>query len=188
MPETARLLLRRPGMDDAEPFAAINADPEVTRFVSAAGPLTRAQSDLILRKMIEHWAGHGFGLWFADLRATGELIGFIGLSHPLSLPALSGEVELGWRLGRPFWGHGYATEGAAEGVRWAFEERGLERLISIIDRDNARSLRVAAKLGFTHWRDMDHPRWPRGVQVYSLRRDARRPNQGAGRMPARGLS
>ena len=170
MPETDRLILRRPRPQDAGAFAAINADPEVTRFVSATGPLSRAQSDLTLRKIIEHWDDHGFGLWFADLRATGELIGFIGLSHPLSLPALAAEVELGWRLGQPYWGNGYATEGAAEGVRWAFRERGLERLISIIDRDNERSLRVAAKLGFTHWRDVEHPRWPRGVSVYERRR------------------
>src|SRR4051812_38207472 len=121
MPETDRLLLRRPRMDDAERFAAINADPEVTRFVSATGPLTRAQSDLGLRKIIDHWDDHAFGLWFADLRATGELIGFIGLSHP-GLAALAAEVELGWRLGQPYWGQGYATEGAGEGVRWAFEE------------------------------------------------------------------
>jgi RimJ/RimL family protein N-acetyltransferase len=168
MPETTRLHLRPPRLEDAEDFARINADPKVARFVSATGPLTRAQSDLVLRKTLDHWADHGFGWWMADLRASGELLGFIGLSHPTSLPPMAAEVELGWRLGREHWGQGYATEGAAAAVDWAFAERGLERLISIIDRDNHRSLRVAAKLGFTHWRDMDHPRWPRGVQVHTL--------------------
>ena len=109
---------------------------------------------------------------FAELRATGEPIGFVGLSHPTTLPPMAAEVEVGWRLARAHWGQGYATEAAAEAVRIAFEERRVPRLISIIDRDNARSLRVAEKLGFAHWRDMDHPRWPRGVQVHKRDRPA----------------
>ena len=171
MPETARLHLRRPRLDDAEPFAVINSDPEVARFVNWAGPLSRAESDLLLRKQIDHWDDHGFGWWMADLRETGELIGFVGLSHPTSLPPLAEEVEVGWRLARAHWGKGLATEGGREAVRHGFEELGRERLVSIIDRDNAPSLAVARKLGFTHWRDMDHPRWPRGVQVYELERE-----------------
>jgi RimJ/RimL family protein N-acetyltransferase len=87
-----------------------------------------------------------------------------------AVAAVAEEVELGWRLGREHWGHGYATEGAAKAVRWAFDERGLERLISIIDSGNERSLRVAAKLGFTYWRDVDHPRWPDPLKVYALER------------------
>jgi RimJ/RimL family protein N-acetyltransferase len=168
VPETARLILRPPRLQDADAFAAINADPQVTEFVSLTGPLARGESDLMLRKMLDHWADHHFGWWMADLRETGELIGFVGLSHPLTLPAMAAEVEVGWRLAREHWGQGYATEGGAEAIRWAFGERGLGRLISIIDRDNHRSLRVAAKLGFRHWRDMDHPRWPRGVQIHRL--------------------
>jgi RimJ/RimL family protein N-acetyltransferase len=168
MPDTARLHLRRPRLTDAEPFAAINADPEVARFVSASGPLVRAESDLLLRKMIEHWDDHGFGLWMADLRETGGLAGFVGLNHPGTLPALAAEVEVGWRLGHAHWGQGLATEGGAEAVRTAFTDRGVARLVCIVDRDNARSLGVARKLGFAHWRDMDHPRWPGGVQVLTL--------------------
>ncbi|MFL5844823.1 MAG: GNAT family N-acetyltransferase [Solirubrobacteraceae bacterium] len=171
MPETARLTLRRPRLDDAEAFAAINADPEVMRFITTEGRLFRGESDLMLRKMIDHWDDHGFGLWMADLFGTGELAGFVGLSHP-SLPAVAEEVEVGWRLARAHWGQGLATEGGAEAVRHAFEDRGLERLVCIIDRDNDRSLGVAGKLGFAHWRDMDHPRWPRGVQVHTLDRPA----------------
>lgn len=172
VPETERLLLRRPRLDDAEPFAAMNADPEVARFVNWVGPLTRAESDLMLRKTIDHWDDHGFGWWMADLRETGETIGFVGLAHPALLPALAADVEVGWRLARAHWGQGLATEGGREALRFAFEELGLPRLVCIIDRDNTRSLGVARKLGFAHWRDMEHPRWPRGVQVYTLERSA----------------
>ena len=170
MPDTERLRLRLPRLEDADAFAAINADLEVTHFVSETGPLARGESDLLLRKMLDHWADFGFGWWMADDRETGALVGFVGLSHPTSLPPMAEEVEVGWRLGREHWGRGLATEGAREAVRVAFEERRLPRLISIIDRDNARSLSVAGKLGFSHWRDMEHPRWSRGVQVHRLER------------------
>lgn len=176
VPDTARLRLRRPRLDDAEGFAAINADPEVARFVSYTGPLVRPESDLVLRRMIDHWDDHGFGLWMADLRDTGELIGFVGLAHPATLPALAEEVEVGWRLGRDHWGRGLATEGATEAVRLAFTRPGLARLVCIIAAENRRSLRVAHKLGFAFWRDMDHPRWSRGVQVHTLER----PGEGSG--------
>src|SRR4051794_40461690 len=154
-------------MEDAEAFARINADAEVARFVNWTGPLVRAESDLLLRKTIEHWDDHGFGWWMADLRETGELIGFVGLAHPVSLPALAEDVEVGWRLARTHWGQGLATEGGREAVRVAFEDMGLGRLVCIIDRENDRSLGVARNLGFAYWRDMEHPRWPRGVQVYT---------------------
>jgi RimJ/RimL family protein N-acetyltransferase len=169
VPETERLLLRRPQLGDGDVFAAINADPEVARFVSVSGPLLRAESDLVLRAMIDQWDVEGFGLWMAELRASGEVVGFVGLSHP-SLPALTDEVEVGWRLAREHWGQGLATEGGSEAVRHAFDELELPRLVCILDRDNAASLGVARKLGFAHWRDMEHPRWPRGVQVHTLER------------------
>ena len=167
--ETARLVLRLPRPSDAADFAAINADPEVARFVSVTGPLTRAQSDLLLRSMSDQWDREPFGLWMAERRDSGELAGFIGLSHP-SLPALASEVEVGWRLGRAHWGQGLATEGGEAAVRHAFDRCGLDRLVCIVDRDNHASLGVARKLGFAHWREMDHPRWPRGVQVLTLDR------------------
>lgn len=168
MPETERLTLRRPRLEDAEAFAVINADPEVARFVSYTGPLARPESDLLLRKMIEHWDDHGFGLWMAELRATSALAGFVGLAHPGTMPALATEVEVGWRLGTEHWGQGLATEGGAAAVQHAFAVLKAPRLVCVVDDRNERSLRVARKLGFAFWRDMDHPRWPRGVQVHTL--------------------
>src|SRR4051812_26355895 len=142
--ETDRLVLRLPRASDAEAFAAINADPEVSRFVSASGPLTRAESDLLLRSMRDQWDRERFGLWMAELRETGALAGFVGLSRP-SLPALAAEIEVGWRLGRAHWGRGLATEGGAAAVRHAFENCGVDRLVCIVDRDNHASLAVARK-------------------------------------------
>jgi len=168
MPDTARLRLRPPDPTDADPFAAINSDREVAEFVSNTGPLARAESNLLLRKMIEHWDDHGFGLWMVERLDTGDLAGFAGLAHPGTLVELALEVEVGWRLGRAHWGQGLATEAGGEAVRHGFAVLGLDRLLCVVDRENARSLGVARKLGFVFWRDMDHPRWPRGVQVHTL--------------------
>src|SRR5690242_19212076 len=123
MAETERLLLRPPRLEDADAFAELNTDPEVMRFISPTGALVRAESDLLLRRLIDHWDEHGFGLWMAELRESGGPIGFVGLQHPQGLPALAGEVEVGWRFAREQWGKGLATEGGAEAVRTAFEDR-----------------------------------------------------------------
>ncbi len=173
VPATSRLLLRRPRLEDLDGLAAIAADPDVARYVSQDGPMSRVQTELLLRRSIHHWDEFGFGSWAIELLAAkGELVGLVGLDHPLSVPALAHEVEVGWRLAQRHWGRGLATEAGAEAVRHGFEDRGLERLLCMIDPDNVASLAVARKLGFAYWRDVDHPRWPRPVQVHLLERGA----------------
>lgn len=142
--------------------------------------MTRAETELLLRRMGDHWDDFGFGLWMADLKETSELIGFVGLQHPVFLPSVADEVEVGWRLGRRFWGHGYATEAGAAAVRHAFEERGLRRLISIIDPANVRSVAVARRLGFSREREVEHPLWPVPVSIYARRPGGARAEGAAG--------
>jgi RimJ/RimL family protein N-acetyltransferase len=120
--ETERLLLRDWRASDREPFAALNADPEVMRFIGAA--LTRAQSDELIARIEAHWNDHGYGLWCAAPREDpGACLGFIGLSIPAFLPAVLPAVEVGWRLARGAWGRGLATGGARAAIGHAF---GLE--------------------------------------------------------------
>ncbi len=82
-----------------------------------------------------------------ELRATGELIGFTGLAVPEFLPEVMPAVEIGWRLGRPSWGQGLATEAAREALRFGLIDRGLERIISIAQVGNDASERIIGKLG-----------------------------------------
>lgn len=166
MPRTARLELRPPRATDLDAFAEINADPDVARPVSASGPLTHEETAALLTRMTDHWAQHGYGLWMADLRETGELIGFAGLSHPTLLPAVAHEVEAGWRLASAHWGKGFASEAAEAALRFGFADLGLERIISLIDPANARSLGVARRLGMVLEREVDHPRWPVPVDIH----------------------
>jgi len=97
----------------------------------------------------DHWAAHGHGLFAAESREDGSLLGFVGVAYPTFLPELAHRPELGWRLARRAWGRGLATEGATAARDWALGELGMPDLISIIHPENAASRRVAEKLGLT---------------------------------------
>jgi RimJ/RimL family protein N-acetyltransferase len=163
--ETERLLLREWRPADAEPFAALNADPEVTRFLR--GPMTRAESDELLGRIRAHWDQHGFGLYAMELKQTGALAGFVGLAIPSFLPEVLPAVEVGWRLARQHWGSGYATEGARASMGHAFGELALRQVISIIDPGNAASIRVAERLGMQRGRDRIHPQTRVRLAIYA---------------------
>lgn len=155
--ETERLLLRRWRTEDAAPFAAINADPEVMRFVGAGRPLGRALSDDLLARIERDWDARGFGLWAVEARgARGTLLGFCGLSVPTFLPDVLPAVEVGWRLARSAWGRGIATEGARAALAFGFADCGMRDILAIVDPRNARSLRVGEKLGMTARPDRLH--------------------------------
>ena len=137
-------MLRSWRPSDRAPFARLNADPEVVRFLNDGVPFTRAESDELLDAIEAHWQQRGFGLWCAAPREDpDECLGFVGLAVPSFLPAVLPAVEVGWRLARPAWGRGLATEGARASLRHAFGELALEAVISIIDPANERSIRVA---------------------------------------------
>jgi RimJ/RimL family protein N-acetyltransferase len=159
MPTTERLVLRPWSAADRAPFAALNADPEVVRYLTGGRPLTRAESDALIDAFEAHWSEHGFGLWCAAPREDPEdCVGFVGLAVPSFLPAVLPAVEVGWRLARPAWGRGLATEGARAAVEHAFAALRLESVISVIDPANDRSVRVAEKLGMRRGAAHLHPR------------------------------
>lgn len=148
--ETPRLLLRAWRDDDAEPFAAMNADPEVTRYVG--GPLARTESDAMLARLRERWAEQGYGRCAVESRADARLLGSVGLGPH---PAAPGEVEIGWRLVRAAWGRGIATEAALAVRDLAFDDLALPRLVSVTQPANAASLAVMRRIGMRHWRDLE---------------------------------
>jgi len=169
MPTTERLLLRSWRPSDRAPFAKLNADPEVVRFISDGVPFTRADSDALLDAIEAHWQEHGFGLWCATAREDpDECLGFVGLAVPSLLPAVLPAVEVGWRLARPAWGRGLATEGARAALAHAFRDLHLEAVISIIDPANARSVRVAEKLGMRRGAAHRHPRTGQRLVAYDI--------------------
>jgi RimJ/RimL family protein N-acetyltransferase len=93
--------------------------------------------------IIGHWQLRGYGLWAAEERNSGQLIGRIGCYYPDGWPGF----EIGWALRRESWGYGFAAEGARAALRFAFEELGQQHVISLIRPANERSIRVAERLG-----------------------------------------
>jgi RimJ/RimL family protein N-acetyltransferase len=169
---TERLLLRRWRVGDGAAFARINADPEVMRFIGRGHVLGRGLSDDLINRIEREWDERGFGLWAVSLRddPDGALLGFCGLSVPMFLPEVLPAVEVGWRLARGAWGRGYATEAARASVDYGFAEHDVSEVIAIVDPENARSLRVAGKLGMTPRPDRIHPGTGKRVTVLGLRR------------------
>lgn len=168
--ETDRLTLRGWRDDDLDALAAINADPEVMRYILDGSVRDRQQSAESLRKMMQDWVERGFGLFAVEVRQTGALIGWAGLAVPGFLPEVLPAVEIGWRLDRRAWGHGYATEAAAAALRFGFEDVGLDRIISIRHVDNVRSARVMEKLGLAHEFDTVVPGHEQPVAIHAISR------------------
>jgi RimJ/RimL family protein N-acetyltransferase len=163
---TPRLVLRRWHDGDVAPMAAINADPDVMRWIGDGSVRTQEQTRAGVEVFEHEWDACGFGLFAVEIRATGELAGFTGLSVPDFLPEVMPTVEIGWRLGRAFWGRGYATEAARAALRFGLADRGLERIVSIIQVGNGASERVAAKLSMRMERETVSPTCGRPVRVY----------------------
>ena len=162
---TNRLVLRRWRDSDLDPFAALNADPEVMEHFPA--PLTRAESDALIDRVEAHLDECGFGLWAVEVAETGEFIGFAGLSTP-RLPAhFMPAVEIGWRLARSAWGRGYASEAAHRTLKFGFQDVNLPEIVSFAAIGNLRSQAVMARIGMTHdpVDDFEHPLVPEGSRL-----------------------
>ena len=176
---TERLLLRRWREADRAPFAALNADPEVMEHFPA--PLSREESDAFVDRIEAFWAEYGFGLWAVERLDTGQFIGFDGLSMPSFEAQFTPCVEVGWRLAREHWGHGFATEAARAAMADGFDRLGLDEIVSFTATTNVRSMAVMERLGMTRdpRDDFDHPRVPEGHRLrrhvlYRLRRQSQK--------------
>jgi ribosomal-protein-alanine N-acetyltransferase len=166
--EAERVLLRRLVESDGDAMDRVLGDPVVMRFSS--GVRTRAWVREWLARCADEYTQRGFGLWAVEEKTLGAVIGYCGLTF---FPDINGrpEIEIGYRLARSFWGHGYATEAARAARDHAFAGLGLRRLIALIDPANGASMRVAEKLGMRYeadamLEDYDHP-----DRVYSIERD-----------------
>jgi ribosomal-protein-alanine N-acetyltransferase len=172
---TPRLRLRHWHDSDLEPFAALNADPEVARYLG--GALDRAASDALAVKIRRHFELHGFGLYAVEIEGVCAFGGFVGLSIPTFEAHFTPCVEIGWRLARSLWRRGYASEAARAVLQHGFEQVGLDEIVSFTARRNQRSIAVMQRLGMQYSGEFSHPGLPRDHSLcahvlYRLRRDA----------------
>lgn len=158
---TDRLILRPWERRDLEPFAALNADPEVMRFFPQR--LSRAESDALVDRLAERWLREGICFGVAERQEDGAFVGMVGLAHVTSGPH-QGSVEIGWRLARPMWGRGYATEAARAWLAEGFTTLGLPEIVAFAVPGNLASLAVMRRIGMhpDPARDFEHPALPEG--------------------------
>jgi RimJ/RimL family protein N-acetyltransferase len=139
-------------------------DPEVMQFVGDRRVPSEQDSWRAVAGWIGHWALRGYGQWAVTERDGGEVVGRAGVINPQGWPG----AEVGYLLGKSWWGRGYASEAARAAMDWAFRERGFDRLLSLIDPDNAASIRVAERLGETLRGETQL--WEHTVHMYAIDR------------------
>jgi RimJ/RimL family protein N-acetyltransferase len=139
--ETERLVLRPPRLEDLDAWAAFMADPEAARHLG--GPQGRNGAWRSLCTVAGSWAVQGFGMFSVIEKASGRWVGRLGPWRPAEWPG----TEVGWGVVREAWGRGYAPEGAAAAIDWAFEALGWDEVVHCIAPQNANSKAVARKLG-----------------------------------------
>ncbi len=177
---TLRVLLRQWRDEDREPYAAINADPEVMHYYPSTR--SREQSDGFVDWASGLIAERGWGLWAVEVVGGAPFVGVVGLNEPHFMPDT---VEVSWMLAREHWGHGYATEAAREAVQFGFDDLRLEEIVSITVPANEPSRRVMERLGMTRNSDddFDRPNMPDALTRHVLYR-LKRPTDGVA--PTRG--
>ncbi|MDD2768105.1 MAG: GNAT family N-acetyltransferase [Methylococcus sp.] len=160
-PETERLRLRQWRESDLEPFARLNADPRVMEYFPR--PLVRAESDALAGRIAALIEQRSWGFWAAELKASGEFIGFVGLHVPSAELPFSPCVEIGWRLDFRYWGYGYATEAAEAALHVGFAGQNLTEIVAFTAVDNLRSRAVMRRLGMRpDPQTFQHPAVPAG--------------------------
>jgi len=143
--ETQRLRLRQFRNGDLDAYAPMCADPQVMQYLGTGVTLTRPEAWRSMATILGHWQMLGYGMFAIELKSSGELLGRAGFLDPPGWPGF----EVGWVLGRQYWGNGYAIEAAKACRDFAFHQLGRDKVISLIRPDNKPSIRVAEKLGAT---------------------------------------
>lgn len=143
--ETERLTLRPFREDDVVALFNLSQEPDVMRYVGDRRVPTLQEAWRAVAGWLGHWDLRGYGQWAIEERGSGQFIGRTGIINPAEWPG----PEVGYLLGKPWWGRGYAIEAARAAMDWGFEQIGFTDLISLIDPDNHASIAVATRLGET---------------------------------------
>jgi len=161
--QSERIGLRCFKPDDLDDFATMNSDPVVMEYFP--NKPTRDQCQDYMARINAKIDEQGYGFWAAELLESQQLIGFVGITRVSYETEFTPAVEIGWRLSEEFWGHGYATEAGTACLHFAFNEAGLNEVVSFTSIHNRRSLRVMERLGMTRCGEFDHPKIENGHRL-----------------------
>ncbi|MEV3973043.1 GNAT family N-acetyltransferase [Streptomyces sp. NPDC050698] len=165
---TPRLVLRRWLDDDLLPLSEIHADPVVMEGIGDGRPRSLEQTAEDIEAWEEEWDEEGFGVFAVELLGSGELAGAVGLSVADAPAEVAGQVVIGWRLGRVFWGQGYASEAAHATLEFAVQDRGLDHVAAVCRAGDRRSLNVLDKLGMEMSGTAQDPVHGHDLAVYGI--------------------
>jgi ribosomal-protein-alanine N-acetyltransferase len=154
---TERLRLRRWRDEDRTAYVEMNQDDDVVEFLQ--GRPSPEVANAFIDRIEAHWDEHGWGLWAVEVPGVAPFIGFTGLWPATDVLGYESR-EVGWRLARDHWGHGYATEAAREALRFGFRDLGFDEIVSFTVPENRRSRAVMERIGLesVEGGDFDHPR------------------------------
>ncbi|MDX1319446.1 MAG: GNAT family N-acetyltransferase [Oceanospirillum sp.] len=141
--DTERLRLRDFRQSDFADYLAMVSDPDVVRYVGQGEPLAPEPAWQSMAYLMGHWWLKGFGLWAVEEKASGRVIGRVGLYQPEGWPGM----ELGWMIAKEHWRKGFAFEAAQAALAYQRAHFSRESLISLIHSENKPSVRLAQKLG-----------------------------------------
>lgn len=146
--ETTRLIIRSFTLQDARPLhERVFGDPEAMKFIPRGASPSLERTRASVERFMRHERENGFGLWAVELKATGEFIGDCGL---FLVQGVGPEVEVAYHFGKPWWGHGYATEAASACLAYGFTECALSEIIAICYPEHLASRRVMEKAGMRY--------------------------------------
>jgi RimJ/RimL family protein N-acetyltransferase len=168
--ETSRLILRGHRPEDFDIYAAMWADPTLTRYLGDGSTKLREDAWTSFLRQVGHWQMLGFGNWIVEEKESGRQIGTIGFNERRRerAPELDGFPELGWMFDGWASGKGYATESLRAALAWGREKLGPVRVIAITAPDNIASMRVAEKCGFEVLRRGESMGRPRVFYIRTL--------------------
>lgn len=160
--ETRRLLLRPWRGEDLGPFARMCADARVMAFFPRR--LNADEASAMVERIRVNFERDGFGLWALEEKGGAPFVGLAGLNVPAFTAHFTPCVEIGWRLAADAWGRGFATEAARAALRFGFEEKLLQEIVSFTVVANVRSRAVMERLGMQRdpAEDFEHPALPLG--------------------------
>ncbi len=159
--ETERLILREFRTSDFDAYFRLSSDPETFRY-SERGPMSGEETWTRLLRHVGHWALNAYGIFAVEERESGNFVGEAGLEdfrRELG-PEFDGVPEASWSMAPGAQGRGYATEAAAAALSWLERKRGVKRTVCLIHRDNAASLKVATKLGYSVLSEISYRGYP----------------------------